>query len=233
MGTLTANELKDELAIWLGSRDDISDTRLFGFLNLAQQRLARRKSFEEFEKLDTSIQLIYTPADSDRFITLPSDIKKIRSWVVLDGTSSRKLVFRNSRQWDKITPAPEEDSREKPRIYTKFQGKAEIWPLPDQTYNTRLRYSAWPTVLAADGDASDFDNKDDVLLNLAMVIAYTSLGNIDKGKEFWVIYNSLLKDVEGEDSEKPDQDYVPETLRDMGLGMPDEYWANPFVGIDL
>lgn len=228
MGTLTADELKDELSSWLGSRDDITDARLFRFLNLAQHRLARVRSFEELEKLDTSIQFQDNSLDSDRFITLPSDIKKIRSWVVLDGNNSLKLTFYPARQWDKVQPKPEQDARGRPSIYTKFQNKAEIWQLPDATYSTRLRYSAWPAALSAGGSASDFDHKDDILLNLAMVIAYTAVANMEKASEFWKIYRSLLNDAIGEDLEKPDMELIPDAMHGINYPTPDEYWKDPF-----
>lgn len=233
MGTLTLTQIRSELTAALGNRDDLTDARLTRFVNLAQSRIARMHDFEELESLDTSISTTFNNNDNDRFVTPPTTLKKIRSIVLLDDAQSRKLTYRSPRAMDISVAEPEYHARNWPKVYTKFQNKLELYPLPNAVYPLRFRFAAWPTTFNEDGsddsDTSDFDAKDDILITLSTVVAYNSLGDVEKGKELWRIYVSLMNDAVGEDVERPDLERLPNIGVRKSSGVVGDYWANPFV----
>jgi len=229
MGTLTRSELVTEVSAFFADRDDISTARYITWLNIAQQRIARVHNFEELEGLNTSLSTSYTgtPAD-DKFVTLPSTVRKIHDIRLIDGSESRKLQGFLYKEFDKRIPYPEKYATGKPSIYTKWAGKLELWKIPDAAYDLDIRITAWPTAFNASSDvASDLDEKDDALIMLAVSWGYLSLRNMEDANKFWAIYKNMLNDIVGEDIEQPSIELVGDTMDEAGI--PSQYWKDPFV----
>ena len=232
MGTLTNTEMQLELKRNLGNRSAVEfDTdRLQLILNQAQVRLARANpsGWDELEDTQTlATAYTATPAD-DKYLAIPTGTRRIHSLRLIDDEFSRKLIWRHPRDWDKFIPEPEHWSTDRPTHYTKYLDKFEFWRVPNAVYELTLRRSIWPTRLTTGTQTSDFTEKDDMLILLATVLAWTTLGKEERAMNFWTIYRSMLGDVLPDANTEPDS-----TIR--GFPGPDrttatgEYWADPFI----
>src|SRR3990172_3706195 len=225
MGTLTFTELQDEVRAGLGGRTDLN-TRLPRFLNLAQQRLARLHDFDEMET-NSTVGLTYTPAATDGDITLPS-LRELYSIRIEDDSRSVKLVQRSPRWWDKMVPMPNYHSRDIPQIYMIWNNLVSVFPLPEKSYPVvRLRWTKWPTPLSAGGTPSEFNEKDELLIELAVSYAYRTLGNPEEANKHEGIAKRLFTEADSIDRDKPDLDLVGDAR--TGSQGPQDYWRDPFV----
>lgn len=224
MGTLTFDELKDEVRAGLGDRTDL-DARLGRFLNLAQQRLARVHDFDEMEAISSTV-INNTGSADDRYITLPS-LREVYSIIIEDASRSRKLKQRSPRQWDLLLPLPQYHSRDTPSLYTVWNNTIEIFQLPDKSYTMRMRWTKWPTPLSTSNQTSDFLEKDEILVEMSLAYAYRSLGKPDEATKHEGVVRRLLIEAESADRSKPDLDQVGDAR--PGVQGPSDYWRDPFV----
>lgn len=226
MGTLTLDELKDEVRRGMGGRTDL-DLRLTRFLNLAQQRLARLHDYDEMETLSDA-SLVFTPAPTDGDIVLPNlrELYSIRIW---DDSRSVKLQQRSPRWWDKMIPEPDYHSRDIPQIYTIWGNTVQVFPLPEKNYTNlvKLRWTKWPTPLSSPTAPSEFNEKDELLIELAIAYAYRSLGNPDEAAKHNSAARQLFLESNLTDREKPDLDMAGDAS--TGSMSPRNYWEDPFV----
>jgi len=222
MGTLTFTELQDEIRSALGGRVDLN-ARLPRAINLAQQRLARIHDFDEMEILTTTT-FGFTSTDADRFLSLPAK-REVFSIILLDGAQSKKLKQRTVRFWDNRIPMPEYWNRNRPIEYVLWGDKAEIWPMADAAYSVRIRWSKWPTDLVNPTDVSEFLQKDDILIELAVIYILNSLGKEEDASKHTITLRTLLAEVVTIDDTKPDLDIEPSgNYTPIG-----DSWLNPFV----
>lgn len=223
---LTFTQLQDEVRFSLGGRTDL-DSRLGRVLNMAQQRLARMHDFDEFEIISTS-PISNTRNNSDKYITLPLK-REIYSLVLLNSTSSTKMIQRTPQWWDRIITAPEYFSRGVPHSYNVWNNTIELFPLPDTTYTLRLRWTKWPTDMSAGADVSDFLRKDEILIELTLVYLFRSLGKEEDAIKHWKMAELLVDEAKTIDDSKPDLNIVPgpSDIQVAGSGNP-EPWNNPF-----
>lgn len=228
MGTLTAVELEDELRAGLLEREDV-ELRLRRFLNLAQQRLARMHDFYEMQVFSQHI-LLNTNNDSDRFLELPT-LRECFSIVLIDGANSRKLVGRTSTFMDRIAPKPEYWARSWPTDYCLWGRWIEVYPLPLATYPIRLRWTQWPIPLTEDTDVSQFESKDELLIELAMTYAYRSLGKEEDAAKHEAFARGLLAEAKEVDRKRPDITIqpAPSDAAMIGHTGPGDPWNNPWV----
>lgn len=236
MGTLTLSDLISEVRDHLGGRTDSSggaDAKIIRALNVGQEYLARSHDFEELRRLvqdnlvtdDKFLAFTELPAGSQN----PHEIYSFR--IITGDGQSRKLTYHAPRQFDKWVPEPQFYAGGIPDVYTVWDEKFEFWRVPDDTYNFDLRMSVWPTAFSS-GDTSaksDFREKDDLLVFLAVSWIFGSLGEYDRMRMFFGIYRTRFEEAEGEDMTKPDKEIVSphgKARPDVVLGRP---WADPFV----
>ena len=226
MGTLTLDNMKDEVRSNLGERGDM-ESRLTRFINLAQTRIARARNWEELKFLKTA-DTVYNNDDDDKYISAPANLRKINSLRLIDGTQSRKLEQKTARAFDREIPRPLTDSRDRPRIYIRWGTTLELYPVPDAAYTLVMRGTVWPTDLSADADLSLLDRKDDLIMALATNIAWLSIGRLDDAKIFWAVFANGYKDAVGEDIPDSDLDILQSSgPNDVAIGP--AYYADPFV----
>lgn len=227
MGTLTFTQLQDEVRASLGNRTDL-DTRLPRIVNLAQQRLARMHDFDEMEVISTTT-VANTGSDNDRFLTLPT-VRDVYSIVLLDGANSRRINGRTVQFMDSLLPKPEYWSRDRPTDYVVWGNTLEFFPMPNATYTLRMRWTQWPSDLVAGTDISQFNQKDEILVELSLVYAYRSLGKEEEAAKHERTLTQLFTESSRMDAAKPDIQITPGTATPgLGTGMGNEYWNNPFV----
>ena len=232
MGTLTTTELISEVRAHLANRDDLTDSELVTALNLMQQRLARKHDFEELRTIESgSFEISGTPA-TDKFlafsalgITNPREIYSFR--VITNDGRSRKLKQRTYRYLDENVPEPEFYATGIPTDYVIWAESFEFWRVPDTAHDYEIRLSQWPTALVASpGSAtSDFREKDDILIMLAVSYLFNRLGEYERGGRFWTIFSDMWKDAMQEDSTLPDLTVSPGLTRPEGS----QPWLDPFV----
>jgi hypothetical protein len=171
----------------------------------------------------------------DKYITFPQ-LREIYSFKVIDGTRSRRIKQVPQRLWNRIVPAPQEYARQElgPSHYTIWSNTAIIWPLVNRA---DVAIEAWHTVWPLDFSDSDltavsqFNQKDEILIELALVYAFNSLSKQDEAQAHWSRAKPLLAEAMNMDSHKPDLDIDP-SLGDQELGqqgLPNDYWTDPFV----
>lgn len=231
MGTLTLTNLKSEIRSHLGGRTDLND-RLVTALNIAQIQLARVHDFEELQDVGT-ISFPFTGVTAtDMFIQYSvlgdSDPREFYSISLVDGTNSRKLVRKTVRQFDQLIPDPTRFALARPQIYVTWKTRLELWPIPDQAYTGVIRWSKWPAVFTegAPNAVSEFRQKDDILLYMAVSYLYHSLGEYERAKMFFGFAKNHYDTSIKEDRERPDTDISPVSSFPVYNA---SYWSNPFV----
>jgi len=226
MGTLTYTQLQNEVRFGLGGRTDL-DSRLGYIINLAQQRLARIHDYDEMEVISTAV-ISNTSSTNDKYLTLP-DKREVFSIVLLDGANSRKLVQRAPQFWDRRIPMPEYWSRDRPQDYIIWGNNIEIWPLPNATYTLRVRWSKWPTDLSAATDTSQFNQKDEILIELALVYAYNSLGKEEDAAKHNAALGRLMLEAQQKDNTHPDLNITSSAGDIQVQGFSGTPWLDPFI----
>ncbi len=226
--SFTNQVLQEEVRANLANRDDLTvaaGSRLERFLNFAQDRVARHHRFREFRQLSTD-STIFNNDLNDKYLATPTNLRTLYTIRLLDGTNSHKLTFIDIKRWDLLLPKPSETARRRPTQYTFFRRTFEFHPLPDAVYSLEMRWDAWPTALTTLAQVTEFEHKDDMLIQLATSYAQGSLGMVEKAAATFDIYKAMLNQALLSDEEHPHEDLVPTFEIGKPIG---DYWADPFV----
>lgn len=235
MGTLTLSDFQSEILAALGNRQDITATQVTIALNLAQARLGRVYDFSDMARLEhTNLNFTGIPA-SDKYMSLPAHIKTIHSTVLVDNStggslwSSRKMIEKPWRWFDSQFPVPEAMPPEWPSVYTRWGNIIIMAPPPQAAYDIYMRIIAWPTPFTTSSitQTSDFDNKDDILLEDALRHFWRRLGRMDQADVHEKRVERLVVEAVEREDTRPDMD-VAADITAIGLNTI-EYWDNPFV----
>lgn len=239
MGTLTLADFQTEILAATGDRDEnstVSLVRIVRALNMAQQHISRAHTFQELQ-LTALADMAYTANPLvDKFLVPPQGIRTLHSFVLVDTSSgfsskgmSRKLVEKPWRWFDRMFPAPEWLPASWPEIYTWWGSVLVMAPAPQAAYTAQLRYVANPEpfVTSDTTQVSEYEQKDDILLNLAIAYFWRSLGRADRSQYFMGLGQEQLDEAIARDGEHPDM----EVSRDIdgGIGPVGDYWSNPWV----
>jgi hypothetical protein len=235
VGTLTTSGLISEVSYHLAEREDVTDDRIVQALNLAQEYMARSEDFDELRVVETgTLTITGTPA-TDKFLAFstftysnPLEIYSFR--VITSDGRSKKLSYRTARTFDRLIPEPEFYATGVPDIYTAWANKLELWRIPDDAWSYDIRLSKFATALSAStpNAASDFKEKDDLLIFLAVSWIFGQLGEYERMGAFFSMYRARMESAEMKQSRHPDLDIVSDGGRaaDVNVGRP---WADPFV----
>lgn len=228
MGTLTLADLRAELRANLGGRDDVADSRLDRHLNMAQQRISRSSDFTEMRKIGSHTLTLTGDAAQDKYLLLTTNVRKIYSLRLIDGSQSLRLTGTPRHKWDTLLPATEHLSLGRPERYTRWGNTLEFYRVPNVAWQLIMRWSNWPTAFTSVSQLSDLDEKDDLILALATFTMFSSLGQKDDGFVYLSTAKAMLNEAVIEDRSEPDIDYSGGGVvaGDFPLG---DYWADPFV----
>lgn len=239
MGALTLADFKSEILAGLGNRGDLSDSRIVSHLNLAQSRLCRAYDFLELQELTYQLVSFTSTPSVDKIQNLPPLTKTVHSIVLLDdigGSSSlansRKMVEKPWRWFDRKFPVPEFDAPGWPSIYTRWGNKITVWPPPQAAFHFNIRSTNWPTpfVVGTTAQTSDFDNKDDILIDLALSRIFRSLGAPGRGQAEEHLQSAIeaTKEAITRENTRPDMD-TSRDISDMPTIGSGTYWVDPFI----
>jgi hypothetical protein len=229
MGTLTETELETEIKDATGNRDELTQSKIIISMNLCQQRIARISRWEELNAVATG-SLTYTGnKTTDKFFTLPSGIRDIFSFILLDTADevASKLIRRSMAWWDKNISATQYFDTGMPEVYLWFEKtKVEFWRVIDKVYDYQIRYCKWPTAFSASSPSavSDMDEKDDMIVSLTVSYIFSKLRMLEDAGRWFTIFSSQLKDASIEEAEKPDMD-IGAFMNSIDKS---DYWSDPF-----
>ncbi len=207
--------------------------RCIDFLNWGQQRIARFYSFHELNTYTESATTVTSVArypmvtgTNNLGLIRPKDIQSVR---LIDGENSRTLTRKSVRWFDQKFPLITNYSDSRPHIYIRWGNDLEFFRRPDAAYDLYLRYPQWASELTAGSTATDFENKDQLLITMAILEGYLHLEEYDDAKVWLNKALGLLVDavrVEG------DIDWEPQASAmstDPGGYQSGEPWIDPYA----
>ena len=234
MGTLTLANLREEIKAHMGERDDITDAQFNRAINLAQERMARSHGFRELTfSLSHTAAFADVPA-TDKFLPFSAlalggrDIKQVISFIAIDGTNSNKIERKTPRQLDILIPSKEAHSTFRPLFYVEWRDQFEFWRIPDKSYTYDIRLMTWALDLSVDGNKSDFDHKDDIIINLTVSGLFNRVGEYERAGRFFGIFNAMWRDAITLELTEPDRVIKP-PQNEPGGRANSQYWLDPFV----
>lgn len=250
MGVLTQQEFRDEIRSALGNRSksDIPDSRITLGLNLAQSRIARSYDFAEMSETAFAQMNFTGNAAIDKYLIPPPQTKSIHSFVLLDTSSSippalpppngqigslgqsRKMVEKPWRWFDARFPAPEWLPPGWPSIYKRFGNVITMVPPPFLQFTAMLSFTTYPTAFdpANANQTSDFENKDDVIINKTLAYFYQTLGRTDRAAYFEALAKEQLDEAIEKDDNRPDIEVSRDIPAVIGT-IQGPYWADPWI----
>ena len=207
--------------------------RVVTWLNFGQKRIANHYSFYELQVTsETPVTVAnvktYPLQDGTNNLGL-SRVCSLNSIRLIDSENSRKLDFWHYRKFDKWYPRPENHSSSRPRIYSRWGNSLILFPIPDAVYSLYIRYGQIPNDLVADGQTSDFNDRDRLLLTAGVLETYLALEEYTDAKVWYELFLGQLTD---EVASEGDEDWEPEAEPHGGFpgyisGSP---WSDPFGG---
>ena len=222
---LGGSSLVAEVKANLGNRTDKTTANILEWLNLAQVRLGRIRTWSElFETASTFITPLtegttykttnQKPGTGSETITYANGgLKAMESIRMSFGASdangpfdrSYMLSYLGRRQFRRLLPNPESSLAMQgyPSVFTEEDEQLYLYKIPNKAYLLEIGYLSWPSNLADDATTSTFDGKDDILINLASSIGFHSLGMREQGGQYYAIANALIADAEAEDGATP------------------------------
>lgn len=240
MGALTLADFQTEVLAALGNRTEnqgISLARIVTALNLAQSRINRSYDFSEMATVAYA-QMNFTGTPGlDKFMVPPPDTKTIHSFVLLDTSAgvssmgqSRKVVEKPWRWFDRAFPAPEWLPPSWPEIYARWGNFIVMAPPPFLQFTAQLRYIKTPTLFVTSNltQSSDYESKDDVLLNYTLGYFYKTLGRADRAAYFEGLAKEQLDEAIERDDTRPDIEVSRDVDGAAGT-IQGPYWSDPFV----
>lgn len=175
------------------------------YLNFAQRRIARAYSASELMQIRiaaTAVGVKTYPLTTGNSNLGMERVKDIHSVRLIDSENSRTLVCWSQRKLDEVFPRPENFTVQRPVIYSWYGNSLELFRIPDAVYPLWIRYSQWAQDLIADGQYSDFQNKDELLIAAGVLETYLALEEYTDAKIWEGRYLSLLAAAKATDNEE-------------------------------
>ena len=143
---------------------------------------------------------------------------------------SRKVVEKPWRWFDQKYPAPEWLPAGWPSIYKRFGNLITMVPAPFLQFTAQLSYTTFPTRFdpTQPVQVSDFENKDDVIINKTLAYFYQSRGRLDRAAYFEGLAKEQLDEAIERDDNRPDIE-VSRDIPAIAGQLDGPYWALPWV----
>lgn len=241
MGTLTLADFQEEILAGLGNRTEDDQTitlaRIVRALNLAQSRIGRSYAFAELSQLAFAQMNFTEQPERDKYMVPPPNVRSIHSFVLLDTSSgfssmgsSNKVTEIPWRRFDKLYPAPGWITPGWPQVYCRWGRFILMTPPPIMQFTAALRFSAYalPFVASVPTQSSQYDNKDDILINYALGYFFKTLGRADRAAYFENLAKEQLDEAIEKDDDRPDMEIARDTdaTTEGAMGA---YWEAPFI----
>jgi hypothetical protein len=239
LGTLTLSQLVGEVQSGLGNRTDSAagTTAVVQALNLAQQRVERRWPWRDLQR-QLVAPMTYTGNPAiDKYMTLPTRVKTIHSFVLLDTTAglssmgqSQKVIQKPWRWFDDHYPSPEWLTPGWPQVYAYWGQFIVMAPPPQAKYTAAIRVIVRPTPFSSTNlnATSDYESKDDILINWALGYKWRAYGRLDRAVYHENLVDHLIEEAIDLDDRRPDLE-VSKDLGQLPAVVNVPYWQNPFI----
>lgn len=230
MGIYTLTQLIGEVQAGLLNRSDLSADRCTTAINFAQNRISRKHDFKELKGFHNSSTQVTSSAFNDKFVPLAPYVKHVHTIVLRDNTNSRKLVEKPWRFFDKMWPMPEALGRSRSQVYSRWNQSLILYPVPDGVYSLFGRVTSFPrpfNLALAPNAVSDYEQKDDLIIELACAYLWRSFGRPDRAEEYFQDANRSFMEAVKQDTDMPDLE-INIDVDTQNLG---KYWADPFIRI--
>ena len=191
MAITTYSELQTAIANFL-ARDDLT-SRIPEYIELAEARMSRELDTRSQEKRATA-----STAASDEFISLPTDLRKIR------------LVKLNTDPIDVLEYASPQDYYEtysssgggRPKIYTVIGTEIALRPIPDSVMTVEILYSEDISSLS-DSSATNtiLSRHPDAYLYGSLHAAYLYLLDEARSNQYDALFTRVMTEIK-QDNEK-------------------------------
>ena len=165
----TLAELRGEVRLIIATDSSgFSDSRIDFYLNEGQQHVANVFTFPEMRLEYTGVTV-----DGTKTYEYPARIKEVRT-LRLDTTDFSSVILErlSERIFDNQEPRPENVQEAKPEFYIHHGTFFELHPIPDAEYTLNLRADVYPADLVADGQSSDLQRKDSILVAYAVTMIF-------------------------------------------------------------
>lgn len=233
-GVLTRQQIEQEVldnaaksgALTLQSGTLLS-SRVTVWVNRAQQWIARRADLLQATATTSTVA-------SQQSYSFPSNFRNIYTLRLEDGVDSVKLDCVLPWQMDTYVPLPSALTTGKSLYYVPYKdtGTFELYPIPDDTYTIRLRYSYLPSDFTSSTAVSEFTNCDDALIAYGTSFMFRWLQEI-KDADQWEAYGNRIIDDVVKLSAEAEQfiDWSPyyQGFSTNPNGAPGDYVNNPFI----
>lgn len=207
------------------SGSTLSDLAM-GWLNSAMVHMSRKHDFSDLKKEYTSA----TVANQKNY-TKPTDCKHVRDLVLLDGSSSIKLVPVTVREFDKLIPYPENNTTGRPNWYVEHGDCIDLYRIPDAVYTMHMKTVQWPTTITATTDSLTYKtDKDDIIVSYMCAEGFKHFQMYEDAKWWEADFMIKFKEAMINDEFMPDWNPVGRGFDSgestIGIGDP---WNNPWV----
>ena len=225
MGDLTLSQMKDQVRLALGNREDL-DVHLTPLINTCQLRVARYFDFEELVAT-TDLTISYTgDAFVDGSVSLPTGTRELHGINILDSGDLYHIQAVDHKQWKDHYYPLYGSTTGRPSHYSSWGNKIEFYSPPDKAYTAKVRYTKWPDDLTSDNDKSGLDKKDDLIVALTICWPLYHLNNPDRANAYWAIFRSMMKESIDAQNMKPD---LHMKIDSLAPDMTGDYWKQPFI----
>ena len=225
MGDLTLSQMKDQVRLALGNREDL-DVHLTPLVNTCQLRVARFFDFEE-SITTTAVDITYTgDAFVDGSVSLPTGTRELHGINILDSGDLYHLQAVDHKQWKDHYYPLYGNTTGRPDTYSLWGETVELYPPPDDAYSAKFRHSKWPADLFSDDEKSELVKKDDLIIALTICWALYHLNSPARAGAYWAIFKSMVKEAIDAQNMKPDL-YMK--IDSMAYAPMSDYWKQPFI----
>lgn len=185
MAITTFSELKTAVANSLARTDLTSN--IPDFISLAEARLSRELETRDQEKRATA-----TLTASDEFISLPTDLREVRS-VKLTTTPNTVLEYMSPTSLDNSYPT---GGTGKPVAYSIVGSEMKLRPIPDSAYTAEIIYIGSLSALS-DSNATNvmLTRHPDAYLTGALVEAYLYLMDDQRAQLYDQKFSRIIEEI--------------------------------------
>lgn len=234
-GVLTRTQIEQEIldnaaksgALTLQSGTLLS-ARITTWVNRAQLWIARRADLLQATATSSTVA-------SQQSYAFPSNFRNIYTLKLEDGLMSRKIQCILPWQFDQKIPLPSVMNEERSWFYVPYKdtGTFELFPIPDDVYTVRLRYSYYPADFTSATATSEYTNCDDAIVAYGTMFMFRWLQEL-KDAAVWEALGNQIVDSNNKLSTEAEQfvDWAPVYegySAQNGDSFIGDYPNNPFV----
>ncbi len=221
---MNLSELRTEVRDVINrSVDAFSNADIDENINRVLRVVAIGFTFEDMRKTYSTS----TIADQ-KIYNYPTDMKDVYSLRLIDGASSRKLLVKNQRAFDKMYPYPEQQSTGRPEVYVDYGSYFQVHRVPDAAYEIHMRCSIYPAVMSTDAAEPLITGIDPAIVAGASAFSFARIREPEFAEYWNGVYLRLIQNAIGGNHSA--EDWTPTGVGFSLLPSAPRAHDNPFAG---